>query len=281
MTDLLPELSSTLMTPTSADTYRPLRNILAICFFGLLFTACNRDDSKEEAQLPEWIEALPYNIELSKVPGVSIVQVEPSPGEGRMISTDSFEWKSAKAEYAFLGSAIISWCDFEGVISIDADLPENRRYNISIDAPEGATIFPLAQTAFESVFQLEYKEAIETHQVWVLQKTADARKMLVPVDSENSNWGTAQTSGGFGYDFRAGSMKDLAEILSKYLEGGLVFDETGLDGFYRFELAMNHWEPETALPALEPLGLRAVLIDRDLPTLRIDYAEPPGVDPAR
>ncbi|MDB4509683.1 hypothetical protein N9062_01635, partial [Akkermansiaceae bacterium] len=133
------------MTPTSAGRFHTFRNILAICFFVLLFTACNRDDSKEEAQLPGWIEALPYNIELSKVPGVSIVQVEPSPGEDQMISTDSFEWKSAKAEYAFLGSAIMSWCDFEGVVSIDADLPKNRRYNISIDAPEGATIFPITQ----------------------------------------------------------------------------------------------------------------------------------------
>jgi len=68
-------------------------------------------------------------------------------------------------------------------------------------------------------------------------------------------------------------MEDLADILSKYLDGGLVFDETGLEGFFPFELAMDHWKPETATPALKPLGLKVRQVGRDFPTLRVAYEE--------
>lgn len=259
------------------NSYFSLKKIFSCCLVVFLLSGCKNPHLKEPAKataLPEWIEALPYNTELSKTPGVSVIQVKTDPIEPRMISSDSAGWKSAQAEHAFLANVIMAWCDFEGIVTIDAELPEDRRYDISIDAPEGTNILELARTAFEAIFRLEYNEAVETHQVWVLQKTPEADERLEPAISENSSWATAQTSGGFGYKVESATMDDLVGILGKYLGDGLVFDETGIEGAYQFELAMDHWEPESALQALELLGLRAVRADREFPTLRIDYAGP-------
>jgi hypothetical protein len=36
---------------------------------------------------------------------------------------------------------------------------------------------------------------------------------------------------------------------------------------------MDHWEPATAAPAVEERGLKVIRMKKDLPILRISYAE--------
>lgn len=250
-----------------------LRLLVAFCLIGFLIPSCRNDVSSEEVQFPEHIEAIPYDTELSNDPEISVKQVVHKPTEIWGVSSDGPDVKTAKGEQALLGDMILSWIDFSGIIVIDADLPQDRRYDVKVEAKGERTISEIVQSSFETIFSLRFQEQIESHQIWIIEKSSSNPANLEPVESDFSSWGTAQTSGGFGYEFRAGSMEDLADILSKYLDGGLVFDETGLEGFFRFELAMDHWKPETAIPALKPLGLKVRQVGRDFPTLRVAYEE--------
>lgn len=45
---------------------------------GLLLPGCRDAEKPKTGDLPEWIEASPYDTKLSDIPGVSIVQVMPS-----------------------------------------------------------------------------------------------------------------------------------------------------------------------------------------------------------
>ena len=52
------------------------------------------------------LQIIPYDAELSHVPGASIIQVEPNASEDHMISSNCPEWKSAKAEHPYLSNII-------------------------------------------------------------------------------------------------------------------------------------------------------------------------------
>lgn len=222
--------------------------------------------------IPEHIQRLPCDTELSTTEGVSIVQSQPDHTRGRSILSDGYGGRTASASNAGLENIIYRWTEFEGWIYVDAELPEFV-YNIEIDAPEGKTSAELARLAFETTFGLDYRESVETTNVWILERDATRLLAMEPVKSHSSNWGTAKTPGGFGYEFRAGSARDLADILGNYLDGGIVLDETGLESYYKFVLSMDHWKPETTIPAVEKLGLKVRQAKRDLPVLRIDYAK--------
>lgn len=245
---------------------------LIISLSAVGFLGCNdhilEKNPPDSSSIPEEVMDLPFGEQLSKTEGVSIIQCRPKSGSLQSISRDDH---SASATSAYLEDLIYSWTDFEGWVFIEANFP-NRTYDVEIKTQEEATVANLARHAFESTFGLRYSEAIEPIDVWVLSVDEKSQKKLPLSDSQSTNWGTKQTSGGFGYDFRAGSMDDLTGVLGKYLEGGIVIDETGLKGFYKFTLAMDHWNPETAAPAVKALGLKVTRAKRELPTLRINYA---------
>ena len=223
-------------------------------------------------QVPERILDLPFNAELSEVEGVSIIQVELDPTVGHTITWDTGEWRTASAKNASMTDLLYDWVEFDGWVVVDADFPSDRRYHVEVEAPEGRTNLELIREAFSEVFGLVYRERSELHDVWILKNPGNELPMgLSEVESQNSGWGTASTPGGFGYDFRAGTMDDLTQVLQKYLEGGIVMNESGLNGHYRFVLSMDHWRPETAMPAVEALGLRVVPVERELPFLRIEH----------
>lgn len=207
---------------------------------------------------------LPDNVELSKVKGVSIIQC-PARQYFREMVLD------VKAENAPLSEVIRLWCEFDGWLFIDAKLPD-ARYNIIVEAKDRQTAWPITKQAFEKVFGLRFVEGKETLDVWVLQKAEDSPRGLSKVEAKFSNWGTEQTSRGFGYEIRAGDMEDLAEIASKYVDEP-VLDETGLTGFYKFTLAMDHWKPQTLFPAVERLGLKLQKTKRELPVMRVISSE--------
>lgn len=239
---------------------------------------CNgRNSGSEEkgdasSPIPEHVQRLPCDTELSSTEGVSIVQSQPDQTKGRSIVSDGHGGRTASASNAELEDIIYRWTDFEGWIYVDAAVPEYA-YKIEINAPEGKTFAELARLAFETTFGLSYREGVESTNVWILEREPTSRLAMEPVESHFSNWGTEKTPGGFGYEFRAGSAEDLADVLGKYLDGGIVLDETGLEGYFKFVLSMDHWKPETAIPAVEELGLKVRQAKRDLPVLRIDYAK--------
>ncbi len=243
-----------------------------------LFCCKGGDSSSEEkgsvsSSIPEHIRQHAYNTELSKTEGVSIIR-RPEQANGWSINTDGYGGRKASVSSSQLGEIIYKLTEFEGLIYIDAELPEEA-YDVEINAPEGKTFAELAKTAFETTFGLIYNEIIESTDVWILERDEAKPLAMEPVESDSSNWGTAQTPGGFGYEFRAGSAENLADILGKYLEGGIVLDETNLEGHYKFLLSMDHWKPETAVPGVEKLGLKVIRAKRDLPVLRVDYKNQP------
>ena len=66
-------------------------------------------------------------------------------------------------------------------------------------------------------------------------------------------------------------MGNLAGVLEEYTETS-VFNETGLEGGYDFDLVMDHWKPKTAFAAVEKLGLKLVKAKRKMDVLRIEKA---------
>lgn len=236
-------------------THNSLAFILLLTV-GLLFTPACTQDMKSE---------LPDDVELSKIKGVSIVQCA-SPDGHWTIGEDSAS-KTAETVAAPLEEVIRRWCPVEGRLVIDAKLPAGL-YNIRIEAEPGQSFWSLAEQAFREVFGLRFVQCTEEIDVLVLKQQANIPPELARVDAESSDWGTASTDCGFGYDVRAGTMKDLVDIVSKYFDGP-VLDETGLTGFYKFTLAMDHWEPQTVFPAVEQLGLKLHKAKRQLSVMHV------------
>jgi hypothetical protein len=167
----------------------------------------------ESAALPDHILQLPYDIELSTTEGVSIIQSRSGTASDYNFSSDGFGGRSASATNSGLEAIVNQWTEFEGWIFVEAEFPD-RTYNVKIEAPEGQTFANLYRQAFESTFGLKYTETVESTDVWVLSKDDSTKITLKPAESHSSNWGTDQTPGGFGYEFRSGSMEDLTDILS-------------------------------------------------------------------
>ena len=240
---------------------------LAFCGFACRKTAKEserRDQPSASSQ--DANRKFPDNVELSKIKGVSIVQCPARDYPGHTVYGDGSA-SEGRAETAPLSEVIYAWCDFNGWLLIEAELPD-ARYNISIEAEQGQPIWPLAKKALEDVFGLHFVEGKEMLDVFVLRKTQDPPRGLARVEATSANWGTKQTAGGFGYEIRAGTMQDLTGIISRYVDEPVV-DETGLTGFYRFTLAMDHWQPRTVFSALEALGLKLEKAGRELPVMRV------------
>lgn len=262
--------------PSMIHSIRIIPNLALVGFLPIFLFCCNGGDSNSEqkaagsSSIPENIQKLSYDTELSKTEGVSIIR-RPDQANGWSISTDGNGGRTANASNSRLEEVIYKLAEFEGLICIDAELPEDA-FDIKINAPEGGTFAEMARLAFEKTFGLNYLKSVEPTDVWILERDPAKTLSMKSVESHHSMGGTAQTPGGFGYIYQAASTEKLTDILAEYLEGGIVIDETGLEGYYEFVLSMNHWKPETAIPAVEKLGLKVVRAKRDLPVLRIDYA---------
>jgi hypothetical protein len=61
---------------------------------------------KKKPNFRNGLQIIPYDAELSHVPGASVSQVKLNTSEDHMISSNSPEWKSAKAEHPYLGNII-------------------------------------------------------------------------------------------------------------------------------------------------------------------------------
>lgn len=234
--------------------------VLAVLFVGCQGTDKSGDGSRSGQQS----KTFPYNVEISSVEGVSIVRC--GAGGGSVV------WPGT-THAAELADIIHEWCDFEGCLITEADLPQGY-YNITVKPGKGEAIWPLAKKAFEDVFGLSFVEGKETVDILVLQKGEKHPRGLIQV-AQPLVRGMNHRAG--VYSVGAGSMEDIANIISEYFDD-LVIDETGLTGFYRFTLAMDDSDPNTMFPAVERLGLKLVRTKRELPVMRV--AATPEESPA-
>jgi len=231
----------------------------------LLGSGCKRASSATAASTTHPGPKLPDNVELSKTPGVSIIQCPVGDYRTYRIQGDGYS-VSGEAVTATIESVIFRWAQVTGWIKIDAALPD-ARYNIRVDGDDDNNVWSRVKPAFEEVFGIRFVEGMEPTDAVVIQKPQKEPAGLTRVET-HSKWGTAQTPGGFGYKADSASMADLAGIVGKYVDEP-VLDETGLDGNYQFELAMEHSKPETVFPAIENLGLKLVREKRNLNITRV------------
>jgi len=208
-------------------------------------------------------------VELSKTPGVSIIQCPVGDYRTDRIQGDGYSG-SGEAVTATIESVIFRWAQVTGWIRIDAVLPD-ARYNFRVVGDEDNNVWSRVKPAFEDVFGIRFVEGMEPTDAVVIQKPQGEVAGLIRVEAK-SNWGTAQTPGGLGYKADSASMAELARIVGKYVDEP-VLDETALDGNYQFELAMDTFKPATVFPAVENLGLKLVREKRNLNITRVVSAE--------
>jgi uncharacterized protein (TIGR03435 family) len=176
------------------------------------------------------------------------------------------------AENAALFDAICFFADFGGPIYDNAPLPAGR-YDISVEAGQNQDRWKLLKEACERAFAVRVRQINRPEDVHILARDeGHALALATPAPGAHRGWGTENTPGGFGYRFRNSSMDDLARVIEKYVDTP-VFDETGIEGGYDFELAMDHWKPETVFKAVEQLGLKLVKATRNLDVLVIEKAD--------
>lgn len=206
--------------------------------------------------------------ELSTVPGVSI-QRRPTSLVYNSTLNGNGEWSRVEATDALLFEIFCKFCPFDGPIYDDAPLPGGR-YDVIADAGrQGEPVWPLLKEAIEKAFGVQVRQITQPEDVNVLKRRAGKSiTMTRAAPDARFGWGTHDTAGGFGYRLKSSSMDDLVPILEKYTETK-VFNETALEGRFDFDLAMDHWHPETVYGAVEQLGLELVKETRNLGVIRI------------
>ncbi len=211
----------------------------------------------------------PAGKELSTVAGVSIRRSAASDRHRGGIRANP-RMTTVRAENRTLISILSRCCPFEVRLYGAAALPQGR-YDVAIDGNgEGEKVWPLLKEAYEKAFSVRIRKGKKSLEVYVLERAKAGSLRMTPVAADGqSTWGTARTSGGLRYRFRAASMEDLCWVLEGYTDAPVI-DETGLAGRFDFELTMDHWKPETVFPAVEKLGLKLSKQKKEMEVLQIE-----------
>jgi uncharacterized protein (TIGR03435 family) len=144
----------------------------------------------------------------------------------------------------------------------------------------GDDLWPMVQTLLADRFQLKFHRETRELPIYALVVAKNGAKLHAV-----SAAGLGVGMGKGRFNGRGADMPTLASVLSNEL-GRLVFDRTGLSGFYDFTLT---FEPDdtraadTAGPSLftalqEQLGLRLEPQKGPVETLVIDHAEKPSAN---
>jgi hypothetical protein len=235
--------------------------ILASTLFAALIGGCGQ---AEPQGLP------PVDQELSPVPGVSIRRRPETLSRAKKM--EGLGSSELTAESADLFDVFCFFADFGGPIYNDAPLPAGR-YDISVKAGPNQDRWELLKEAYERAFAVRVRQINRPEYVHILVRDeGHPLALATPAPGTHRGWGTENTQGGFGYRFRNSSMDDLARVIEKYVVTP-VLDETGIEGGYDFELAMDHWIPGTVCRAVEQLGLKLVKTTRNLDVLVIEKGD--------
>lgn len=165
----------------------------------------------------------------------------------------------------------------EWVISTD------ERYNLQAKAEDPkateAQLLGMLQQVLVDRFQLKYHRDEHEEHGYALVVAKGGPKM------EPSKEGEVMSMGPFNKNNptvtiapHRVSMAMLAQFLSTFGPGGQVTDETGLDGFYNFELSWNEKEGPSVFSAIQKIGLRLESRKVSVSYFVIDSAERPSAN---
>lgn len=158
------------------------------------------------------------------------------------------------------------------------DAPEWCReslYDVSVVVPHGddPDRWPLVQQVIATSFHLKLHRELRETNVYSLRKVPGLEpKLRVSATSETNSrpWGSTGE-----FDAVGAQLKALTRIASVLLDAE-VFDETGLQGRYDFELKWNHQDARSIIPAIrEQLCLELVPFQRKLEHIVVESAQQP------
>lgn len=158
------------------------------------------------------------------------------------------------------------------------DAPEwcsTIRYDVSIVVPHGgeADQWPLLQQTFAQAFHFRIRREPRKTDVYVLRTEPGLElkmKTSAATASKSRPWG-----GQGEFDAVGAQMKSVVWVAGMVLQAE-VFDETGLQGKYDFDLKWNHKDPTSLVPAIrEQLGLALVPAERQMEHLVVETGEEP------
>jgi uncharacterized protein (TIGR03435 family) len=158
------------------------------------------------------------------------------------------------------------------------DAPEwcgQTRYDLSVVVPHGgdADRWPLVREVLATSFHLKIHHESRETSVYVLKKLPGVNTKLQVSSTSVTNsrpWGSIGE-----FDAVGVRLKTLAGMAGIVLASE-VFDETGLQERYDFELKWNHKDPRSIIPAIrEQLGLELAAQQRKLEHMVVESAEEP------
>jgi uncharacterized protein (TIGR03435 family) len=150
---------------------------------------------------------------------------------------------------------------------------DETKYDVAIAAPEltPARELELLQRALETTFQVKAHKESRESQVFLLKRRVGIKPTVRAATSASTRWWGATG------DRKAVSapMTFLADVASRALRTP-VFDETGMQGRFDFELKWEAGNPTSFIEAVrDQLGLELVQARRPLEYLVVDSAVQP------
>jgi len=158
------------------------------------------------------------------------------------------------------------------------DAPEwcsTVRYDVSVVVPRGgeADQWPLLQQTFAQAFHFRVRREARKTNAYVLRTEPGLEvkmKTSAATASKSRPWG-----GQGEFDAVGAQMKSVVWVAGIVLQAE-VFDETGLQGRYDFDLKWNHKDPSSLVSAIrEQLGLALVPVERQMEHLVVETGEEP------
>lgn len=158
------------------------------------------------------------------------------------------------------------------------DAPEwcsRVRYDVSVVVPHGgeADQWPLLQQMFAQAFHFRIRREPRKTTVYVL-RTEPGQQLKMRTSQATAS--KSRPWGGQGeFDAVGAQMKSVVWVTGIVLQAE-VFDETGLQGRYDFDLKWNHKDPSSLVSAIrEQLGLALVPVERQMEHLVVETGEEP------
>lgn len=158
------------------------------------------------------------------------------------------------------------------------DAPEwcsRVRYDVSIVVPHGGESdqWPLLQQTLAVAFHFRIRREPRKTNVYVLRTEAG---LGLKIKTSAATTSSSRPWGGQGeFDAVGAQIKSVAWIAGMVLQAE-VFDETGLQGKYDFDLKWNHKDPSSLVSAIrEQLGLALVPVERQMEHLVVETSEEP------
>ncbi len=150
-------------------------------------------------------------------------------------------------------------------LHLDWRMPEDHQtYRVAIRVPKDreSTLLPYMRQTLSTVFGIQARWENQEREVYVLRRTAGSTG---PSESRSEH-DMAQALRG-KITLRHQSVRRLCYFLTNHSLNLVVVDETGMNGYFDFDVPYQPGQPEVALQALKELGFDAIKARRSIPIL--------------